>query len=335
MTLRKGVCDEGRVPAGVGAAALGVAAVIGVPVLIPPHLEARRALGEPWAAWLDALPGLVEDLSRRWQLTLDGPALAGHTALVVPVLDADGERRALKVGFLHEDSAGEIAALQLWGGRRAVRLLRADPRRGGLVLEWLGAQLAHLPNADASTQVVAGLYRHLHRPAAPQLPDVHPLVNRWLDHLAALGRAVPAPPGLVEQAITAGRRLAAEPGTHVLHGDLHDFNVMERAGEWVAIDPKGCNGDPCYEPAPLLWNRWPALVESGNLGEAIRRRFYQIVDTSGLDERRARDWVIVRTMINVAWQVDDAYAPGGPAGTAHEWITRNITIAKAMQAVAV
>nr|NLI49929.1 aminoglycoside resistance protein [Propionibacterium sp.] len=303
-------------------------------VPLPPALNARRALGAPWAAWLDGLPRLVDDLLLRWHLTPDGPPLAGHTALVVPVLDADGVRRALKVGFREEDNASEIPALQLWAGRHAVRLLRADPRRGALLLEWLGDRLALHPDADVSTRIVAELYGPLHRPAAPQLPELHPLVNRWLDTLEALGRTLPAPPRLVDQALTAGRRLAAAPGTHVLHGDLHDLNVMGRADSWVAIDPKGYNGDPCFEPAPLLWNRWATLEASGNIGQAIRERFYAIVDTAGLDERRARDWVVVRTMVNVAWQVIDGDAGGGPAGTPHAWITRNITIAKAMQAVA-
>ena len=304
-----------------------------MPVPIPPALDARRALGPDWAAWLDALPRQVDDLLLRWHLT-NGDALAGHTALVLPVMDADGVRRALKVGFRDDDSAGEIPTLQVWGGRCAVRLLRADPRRGALVLEWLDGPLADLPDADAATRVVAGLYRHLHRPAAPQLPELNPLVNRWLGVLAGLGRGVPAPPRPVDQALASGRRLAAGPGTHVLHGDLHDGNVMSRAGVWVAIDPKGYNGDPCFEPAPLLWNRWADAEASGNLGEAIRQRFTTIVDTAGLDERRARDWVLVRTMINVAWHVAEGGAADGPDGTTpHEWITRNITIANAMQGV--
>jgi streptomycin 6-kinase len=306
-------------------------------VPLPPALAARHAAGGPAATWLEGLPALREDLLGRWHLSPDGPALAGHTAIVLPVQDADGVRRALKAGLPEPDNAGEIRTLQLWGGRHAVRLVRADPGRHALLLEWLDGPLADQPDAGEATRIVAGLYRHLHRPAAPQLPDLHRSVNRWLDDLAALGGAgsgrLPAPPRLVEQAIIAGRRLAAQPGGHVLHGDLHDLNVMRRAGSWVAIDPKGCNGDPCYEPAPLLWNRWAALAVSANLGEALRERFYTIVDTAGLDVRRSRDWVVVRTMVNVAWQVAGPDRPGGPTETAREWITRNVTIAKAIQAV--
>ncbi len=277
------------------------------------------------------MPRLLDQILAEWHLGLDGPPMAGRTGVIHPVLDADGVRRALKLGSTDDDNAGEIPTLQVWGGRGAVRLLRADPRRGVHLMEWLGDSLEHWSDAEAATLAVAGLYATLHRPAAPQLPDVHPMVLGWLGDLAALGRRVPAPPRLVEQALSAGRRLASEQGTHVLHGDLHYENVLDRAGEWVAIDPKGHNGDPCYELQPLLTNRWAELEASGNVGEAIRDRFFQVVDAAGLDERRCRDWVVVRSMISVGW----ACRPDGSVGDQQWWITRQITVVKAMQAVEV
>jgi len=186
-------------------------------------------------AWEDSLPRLVEDTFRRWHLTPDGEPLSGVTARVHPVLDADGVRRACKFSHVEADNVGEIPTLSLWGGRGAVELLRADPRRGVLLLEWLDGQLVEHGDADEASRVVAGLYGRLHRRAAPQLPDGHAFVRRWLGELAGLGRAVPAPPRFVEWALRAGRELAAGPGTHVVHGDLHFLNVMARGDEWVAI----------------------------------------------------------------------------------------------------
>lgn len=288
--------------------------------------------GPDWADWVAALPRLIGEILGEWELVPDGSALNGHTAVVIPVRDQRGEARALKLAFPDSDSRGEIPTLQLWGGRSAVRLVRADPRRGVLLLEWLGDSLAEHWDADAATRITAGLYGHLHRRAAPQLPDLHERVHRWLAEFADLGRRVPAPPRLIEYALAAGRRLAAEPGTHVVHGDLHDANVMAREAEWVAIDPKGYNGDPCFEPAPLLWNRWDELTWSGNTSAAIRERFWTIVDTADLDEARARDWVVVRCLLNVGWQAIDGDRPVGDI-SAHEWITRNVTIAKAIQSI--
>lgn len=299
----------------------------------PPALAEQRSRSPEWLAWFDRLPALAADTFRRWHLTPDGDPLSGYTAVVWPVRDADGLRRACKFSHVEDDNAGEIATLQLWGARGAVALLRADPRAGVHLMEWLDGDLEEPWDGEEATRTIAALYPLLHRRAAPQLPDGHAFVRRWLAELAVRGRDVPAPPRFVDWALRAGAELAAEPGTHVVHGDLHYLNVMARAGDWVAIDPKGFNADPCLEAAPLFWNRWDDLVASGDVSDALRERFYTVVDTAGLDERRTRDWVVVRCMINLGWMAGEDADAGGGLTDPQEWITRNVTIVKAMQAI--
>ena len=79
-----------------------------------------------------------------------------------------------------------------------------------------------------------------------------------------------------------------------------------------------------------LLSRGP-LEASGDVAEALRERFYAIVDTAGLDERRTRDWIVTRCMINLGWQAEEGAPPGAGLTDAQEWITRNIMIATAMQ----
>lgn len=277
----------------------------------------------------------LRDLLGEWELTPDGAVVRGPASLLQPTLDARGVRRALKVSIVEDSNMGESATLQLWRGRGAAELVRADPRRRAVLLEWLGRPLTE-ETADEALTEVTRLYGVLHRPNAPQLPALSEAVTRWLDELDALGRAVPAPPRFVAQALRAGRELVADSPACAVHGDLHDGNVLwrERTGEWVAIDPKGYRGDPCYEPAPMLWNRWDELEWSGNVGAAIRDRFYGLIDGGDLDERRARDWVVVRAMLNVSWTVLDARRAGRELSADDTgWITRNVTLAKAMQEV--
>ena len=99
-----------------------------------------------------------------------------------------------------------------------------------------------------------------------------------------------------------------------MHGDLHYANVLaDEAGEWLAIDPKPMAGDPHYEPAPMLWNRMDELSGPGAVGsvrDGLRRRFHALVDAAGLDEARARDWVVVRMVLNAGWAVQDAQRAG-------------------------
>lgn len=281
------------------------------------------------------LDRLLTQMLAEWELSPTAEPIHRVASIVQPVADRDKRRCVLKVTRIEPDLRGEIPALQVWQGRGAVDLMRADPRRGVLLLEHLDRSLTDEPTDEAYAEI-ARLCRVLHRPASPKMPSAYALVARWLDELEGLGRDVPAPPRFVEQALRAGRQLIAGQPTHVIHGDLHDGNVMWRARtqEWVAIDPKGFNGDPCYEPATMLWNRWDELEWYGNPGETIRDRFYALIDGAELDERRSRDWVVVRAMINVSWIVLDARRERRAlTDTDDEWVTRNITLAKAMQDV--
>ena len=310
-----------------------------MPVTIPQGLLSQRDLGEDWSRWLDRLPRLADDLLAEWELHPTSEPLHGFCSLVVPVRDADGTPAALKVTFDGDDeSLHEGLALQHWAGRGAVRLLRADPRRRALLLAWLpGPDLGDAWDVEAC-EVVGGLYARLHVPALPQLVSVSSYVERWLGELAELGRDVPIPRRHVEQALSIGPDLMAVDGSRpvVVHGDLHYANVMsDEAGEWLAIDPKPMSGDRHYEPAPMLWNRMDELSGPGAVGsvrDGLRRRFHALVDAGGLDEARARDWVIVRMVLNAGWTVQDAQRAGRRlSADEQDWVTRCIALIKAVQ----
>ena len=293
-------------------------------VPLPEAFSAYAARGPDWAGFLDRLPGLVGELLEEWQLTEDGPAMHGYCALVLPVRTAGGRRAAVKVSWPHGVAEHEHLALQHWHGDGAVRLLRADPRRFALLLERLYPEdLGDLWDVEAC-EVVGGLYRRLHVPAPPQLVTLSSCVTRWCDELAALPRDAPLPRRMLEQAVAIGRTFADDEATDgcLLHTDLHYANVLAADREpWLAIDPKPLSGDPHYEVAPMLWNRWDELLAaSRSVRDGIRLRFHTLVDVAGLDERRARDWVVLRMVHNAMWELGDA-----------DGVTRCVTVAKSVQ----
>jgi streptomycin 6-kinase len=298
---------------------------------IPAEFLERARRGEDWAGWLAGLPRLVGDLVSEWRLHIDGKAAYGEAALVVPVLDRDGTRAVLKVSWPHWEAEYEHLALQRWSGDGAVRLLRADPRRFALLLERVHAtDLTTVPALEAC-EIVAAMYPRLHVPAGPQFRRLSVEATRWADGLAALPRDAPVPRRYVDQAVGLIRDLVADradgDGT-LVHTDLHYFNVLAADREpWLVIDPKPLSGDPHYEVAPLLWNRWEEIAESGDVRSAIRRRFHTVIDAAGFDEDRARDWVIARELINVLWTIQD----GVDDAESRDWITTALTIAKAVQ----
>lgn len=295
--------------------------------------------GPDWAGWVDRLPRLVRDLVEEWALTPQvepADAWHGYCSLVLPVRTAAGDDAALKVAWDGDDESDfEHLALQHWGGRGAVRLLRADPRRRALLLERLHErELSSLGYVEAA-EVVASLYPRLHVPALPQLRPVTAYVERWAAGLAALPRDAPIPHRLVEQTRALARDFLADPASTgtLIHGDLHDHNVLAGDREpWLVIDPKPMSGDPHYEPAPMLWNRWEEVVARSDIRGDVRRRFHALVDGAGLDEQRARDWVVVRMVLNALWTVQDAERlTRGLTADDRDWITRCVTIVKAVQ----
>jgi streptomycin 6-kinase len=64
----------------------------------------------------------------------------------------------------------------------------------------------------------------------------------------------------------------------------------------------------------------------------VRRRFFTLVDAAGLDEQRARAWVVVREMHNALWTIEDAVAERRALDADDRaGLTTAVTIAKAVQ----
>jgi streptomycin 6-kinase len=252
----------------------------------------------------------------------------GSTGVGVPVLTRSGRSANLKVGFGDEASELEHLALTRWDGDGAVRLLRADPHRRAMLLERVGEEnLVEAWDIEACG-VVAELYGRLHVQAPAQFRRLSAAIVEPSTRLRALERSAPLPRRMVEQAVSLAGDFTRDEATDgtLIHTDLHYANVSRGDREiWLASDPKPLSGDPHFELAPMLWNRYAELA--GDLRNGIRRRFHALVDEAGFEEDRARDWVVVRMMFNAL------RTPAGGSSDAvdGEWLTRCIAIAKAVQ----
>lgn len=261
--------------------------------------------GEAARLWLARLPELVGELCVRWDLRVAGDPMHGYLALVVPVLHGD-TRYALKVSWIDGETASEAAALALWHGCGAVRLVDADGADGALLLEWLDP-LRSLKEADLGVAVpVAGrLLRRLAVPAPAQWPGPPvPGLRQWARDLAAelpgrwrdTGR--PFPGRGLDAAVEVATALAQRAGGLLANRDMHYQNVLAGKREpWLVIDPKLVRGDAEFGLAPLLWRR---LGEAGGPA-GLRRRFDALVDEAGLDVELARGWTLLRAVDYQLW----------------------------------
>jgi streptomycin 6-kinase len=275
-------------------------------------------------AWLASLPRLVEESLAQWDLRLDGDAMHGMCALVLPVRRQDESLAVLKITWPHVDAEYEHLALQRWGGHGAVRLLAANPGRWSMLLERLnsGRDLSDVP-IDEACRVIGDLLRQLDHPAIPQLSRLSAEAASLVERLGSPPSAIPR--RFVEQARALLADLATDDAvdSRTVNTDLHYWNVLEADRQpWLAIDPKPMAADPAFAATPALWNRWEEAVASGDLRRHLRRRLSIICETADLDEERAQAWSIVREVQNGLWAVDDEDA---------DELTKAIAIIKAMQ----
>ncbi|AKN71074.1 hydroxyurea phosphotransferase [Streptomyces sp. PBH53] len=259
--------------------------------------------GAAGRAFIAALPDLAAGFLDRWRLRLDGPSMNGVSALVLPVVRADGLRAVLKLQLLDEESEGEPVALRVWDGDGAVRLLDHDPATGTMLLERLdeSRMLADVADTREAVLVIAGLLAHLTSfPAPPGLRRLGDIAEAMLEQTPWALERIPDPAirRTVADCAAALREVVHEPGDRLLHWDLHDENVLaaDRA-DWLAIDPKPLAGDPGFE-------LWPALANRYDPAE-VRWRFDALTDVLGLDRERARAWTLGRLLQNALWDVED------------------------------
>ncbi|MDN3259680.1 aminoglycoside phosphotransferase family protein [Streptomyces sp. CSDS2] len=282
------------------------AGIVRLVIDIPGELAEAQEMynGAAGKAFIAALPDLAAEFLDRWGLRIDGPSMNGVSALVLPVVRADGVRAVLKLQLLDEESEGEPVALRAWDGDGAVRLLDHDPATGTMLLERLdeNRMLAHLADTREAVLVIARLLAHLTSfPAPPGLRRLGDITARMLERTPRALARIPDPEArrIVADCAAAVREVADEPGDRLLHWDLHDENVLaaERA-DWLAIDPKPLAGDPGFELWPALDNRFDAAE--------VRWRFDAMTDILGLDRDRARAWTYGRLLQNALWDVEDA-----------------------------
>ncbi|KMO83064.1 aminoglycoside resistance protein [Mycolicibacterium chubuense] len=260
---------------------------------------------------------LAQHRLEQWRLRADGPAERSGDALTLPVRTADGTPALLKIGA----SDSEHLVLRRWGGDGAVRLLRADPHERVLLTERVGPTTLDALTDTEACEIVAGLYSRLHVPALPRLPSATKALRRWADRLDDLDLSVPVPRRLIEQALALTRDLSADASEVVLHGDLQFSSVRAADREpWLAVDARPVNGDPHDELAPMLVHRWEDYA--GHVRDGVRHRFWTLVDAAGLDDDRARAWIVVR-MVRLA--------TGASGANASAAVTRYLAIAKAVQ----
>ena len=269
---------------------------------LPSALVARTeagVFGEEGKAWLATLPSTIERLREDWDLALDKPFdPGGYVSWAAPGMRSGREQVVLKVGVPDRESRHEADALRHFDGRGAVRLLEVDPASKALLLERASPGVAVVGLDDeTATSACAGVLRQLWRAPAEDHPfdlvrdRVEPWIAGWHDEWERSGR--PCPRRFLDEAASVMRERVADAaggGDVVLHGDLHQENVLTATREpFLAIDPKPMVGPRELDLFALLADRGSTLV-SARRPNVVKRRADQLADELGLDRTAICAW---------------------------------------------
>ncbi|MFC9930882.1 aminoglycoside phosphotransferase family protein [Streptomyces sp. NPDC127190] len=274
--------------------------------------------GAAGAAWIAELPEILEELLAGWGCVPDGGVLHGGVGVVVPVRRRDGSPAVVKVSFPHPGNVHEPDAFAVWGGRGAVLLYERDDDRFAMLLE--RARTTTLADAEDGDELVTVAGRIGHRlavPAPPGLPRLRERADAWEEELRK--DAVEPGHGLSERTVDAAvatvRELGRSQPDLLVHGDLHAGNILRADREpWLAVDPKGCAGDPAYDAGALLKSRALALVAADDPRRAVLRVLDVFADAAELDRVRVRRWAHFHVVQAVFWGRRHGFrmARGGP-----------------------
>ncbi|MET8681450.1 aminoglycoside phosphotransferase family protein [Streptomyces sp. NPDC004647] len=260
--------------------------------------------GDAGEEWLQALPGLVQDALKRWDLTPERVQTpGGRSSLVVLVRRADGTPAALKLVAPGPRSVSEYVALARWDGKGAVRPLEARPEVGALLLERLHGEvsLRSLPEAKAQLEAAGTVLRLWVDPGGE-----HPFesVADRTGRMAEALRSASAEPWaeaarpLIDEALAVREELTAAPfETVLLHGRFRQGKVLSaERSPWLAVGPEPLVGERAYDLARLVRDRPEDLVAAPGGASAARRRVAKLADSLDLDRDRLRGWTLFRAV---------------------------------------
>jgi streptomycin 6-kinase len=258
------------------------------------------------AQWCAQIPALALGFAGRWGLSLGEAFPAGNSSVAIRCTRSDGPPAVLKLSPDLPVVAEQVQTLRLFAaGGRVPAVLAADVAAGAVLLELIepgttADELRPPPSAREWASLLAALHTV---PVPPGYPhDLRAQCQGFFDRIGRrvaepeIGRWVTAA-DVARGAIRCEALLATESTRVLLHGDLHLANVLDGGvldggvldggalRRLVAIDPRACVGDPCFDAVDYL------LDGAGRDGtDGIDARCAALAAASRLDAGRLHDW---------------------------------------------
>ena len=250
--------------------------------------------GENGKLWIAKLPELVHQFEILWGLTHLKP-ITNLSYNYVLIGFQNELSIVLKISLDSKGLEREANALEIFKGFGAVSVLRKQ--KNALLLQQAipGCSLkgSTFKNGKKNIEIACSTAQKLHKAPFPSKADF-PHIMDWL---ATLDKDWGIPMEHLLRARKLKRQLSSNfTGSSVLlHGDLHQDNILSHGNEWLVIDPKGVIGHPINE----LW----ACVEEPS------HDLRYISEYFGYPFDNVIKWYYVHLILAACWQAEDNLDP--------------------------
>lgn len=265
-----------------------------------PQLVRNKAVAIGATAWLEALPSVLADLEREWEVEVGDSFCDGTEAFVAAAtLTTDGTPAVVKVMIPRPDRSetDEIRVLQLTNGEGCVQLLRSDEDRGAMLLERLGPSMAALEVPfEERLEILTATAQRVWRPvpAAVSLPSGQEKATKLARFIERTNRELGEPfsaTAMAHGATCAARRAAASDIERavLVHGDIHQWNALQASdGSFKLVDPDGLLCEPEYDLG-ILMREDPEELMAGDPYDRARL----LGQRTGLDAEAIWEWGVI------------------------------------------
>jgi len=268
--------------------------------------------GDVGKKWLTRLPTIIKKYEEMWSIKVLAPFPLSYN-YVAPAVTTDNQAVVLKIGFPNnKEFAYEAGALAFFNGEGAVKVIKEDLENNVLLLEQLKpGQLLHDIEFEKQVALFLEVAEKLHKPLPSQIEKSFPTLLEWAKDFAVYREMFsltsgPIPQKLFEKAeeiFTQYPKYAKQQ--FLLHGDLHNKNILSSQRGWLAIDPKGIIGEKEFEAGIFLRNPIEDLPKNSDHKKYIRDSVAQCAEVMHVDRKRILDWAFATAVNGLVWFLED------------------------------
>ena len=280
--------------------------------------------GEKGTLWLNNLPEITNKLSEIWNLSeLSAYNNLSYNYVLKGFQTRENKTKknkkypiALKISCEQKMIQDEINALKHFHGHGSVAIIDDNLKYHALLLEQVipgttlkSHYLENIPESiDNSMDSYADIINNI---KSLPMPKEHNFrhISDWLkaiDKIKSSDNKDRIPGCLLDKAIDLKDHLLNSADKDlVLHGDLHQDNILKNQDKYIAIDPKGIVGEIGFEAAKFDFIQECELDNLNNIPDIYKQRISLLADKLNFDYKRLSEWVFVRMILGAAWSIED------------------------------